>query len=1221
LSEDFPAYMGGFRPGSLLAGYRLEAQVGAGGMAVVFRAHDERLGRPVALKIMAPALAADSGYRRRFIAESRAAALVDDPHIIPIYEAGEAGAVLFIAMRFVQSGDLGHVLEREGALPPERAAGFVSQVASALDAAHGAGLVHRDVKPANILVDRHERRPDHAYLSDFGASKNAVSSSVSMAGTGYLGTPYYSAPEQIDGPAVDGRTDQYALACVTFQLLTGTVPFERDQPTAVLLAHLSAPPPSVVARRPDLPGGVDQVIAKGMAKIPELRFDSCGDFADALREALGLAPYHADSAGAPIQTPSPAPAPPETPLPSAVATQTAATPSAPVHPATEAAATPSAPVHPATEAAVTPSAPVHPATEVRVTPSAPGPSATQTAAPRSAPAPPAMADPVPADVVEGPGEILVTEADAEAGVLAPEAAAGTGEGGPDVAVAEPDSGRPEDLRADVGPGGTADEPGGPADVPDATVAAAEVVQEAPAAPEAMAEAPAVAEVEAKAPAAPEVEAKAPAAPEVIVEAPPAAEEPTAEVGADAPDGPDGSVSDQRGLAEPGSGGGGAPRARRRRGPVQPPAEPSEILPLSAAASQADVAPPASVPAATAGPVSADGVADVVERPGEVLVTGPDRASGEADAEAGVLAPEAAAGTGEGGPEVATAEADSGPAEDLRADAEPGGTADEPDEPGGPADVPDARVAVAEVVQEAPAAGEVEAEPPAEVEAEAPAAEVGADAPDGSGAGQSGLAEPGSGGGGYRARRRRGPVHPPAAPSEIPPLSAAASPAVGAPSAPVPATTAGSGPGGRVAEVAERPAAAVVTGPDRATGEVDAEAGVLAPEATVAAGGNISPRRALPRALADAPGATSGVPETPAVPGKTTGRVRGRRLAVVALVCAVAGAAVALAFVMRTPPKPLTPAKSPPVSAPRYSRVALDLPSDYAGNIVSSLAFSPSSGTLAIAGRVQNGGGLCLWDIATTRCTSGLVSAYSVAFSPDGKTLAAANDTSGDNPADGTIRLWNVATGKQAAEFTDPSSQGAYSVVFSPDGKTLATGDANGHVYLWNVATGKLAATFTDPSSQGAYSVVFSPDGKTLATGDANGHAYLRTVATGKLAATFTDPGSRGVSSVVFSPDGKTLAAGDANGHVYLWNVATRKPAATFTDPSSKGVNSVAFSPDGKTLASGDANGCTYVWNAVTGKLSHAALIDPNSGGVNSVMFSPNGKMLATADEHGDVYIW
>jgi hypothetical protein len=290
VSEDFPV-LAGLRPGSLVAGYRLEAQVGAGGMAVVFRARDGRLGRVVALKILSPALAANPAFRRRFIAESRAAAVVDNPHIIPVFEAGESGGVLFIAMRFVAGGDLRGVLDREGPLPQGRAAGFISPVASALDAAHRAGLVHRDVKPANILVDADADRPDHVYLSDFGVSKGAVSS-VSLAGAGhFLGTPDYSAPEQVQGRLVDGRTDQYALACVAFQLLTGTVPFERDQGMAVLLAHLSEPPPSLNSRRPDLPGAADEVLARAMAKVPEKRYGSCRDFANALREALGLPPY------------------------------------------------------------------------------------------------------------------------------------------------------------------------------------------------------------------------------------------------------------------------------------------------------------------------------------------------------------------------------------------------------------------------------------------------------------------------------------------------------------------------------------------------------------------------------------------------------------------------------------------------------------------------------------------------------------------------------------------------------------------------------------------------------------------------------------------------------------------------------------------------------------------------------------------------------------------
>ena len=213
--------MTGFGAASRIAGYRLEQRIGAGGMAVVFRARDERLGRLVALKILAPGLAADHEFRQRFVRESWAAAAVDDPHIIPVFEAGEAEGVLFIAMRYVPGGDVRSLLRREGRLPPERAAAIISPVASALDAAHAAGLVHRDVKPANMLMDMRPGRPDHVYLADFGLSKGHMSS-VTLTGTGVsMGTPAYMAPEQIDGRPVDGRTDQYALACAAFELLAG----------------------------------------------------------------------------------------------------------------------------------------------------------------------------------------------------------------------------------------------------------------------------------------------------------------------------------------------------------------------------------------------------------------------------------------------------------------------------------------------------------------------------------------------------------------------------------------------------------------------------------------------------------------------------------------------------------------------------------------------------------------------------------------------------------------------------------------------------------------------------------------------------------------------------------------------------------------------------------------------------------------------------------------
>jgi len=270
-----------------VAGYLLEKLVGVGGMAAVFRARDERLGRVVALKL----LAGDEEVRKRFVREARAVAAVDHPHIIPVYEAGEAAGVLFIAMRFVAGDDLRVVVSREGALRPRRAAAFISPVASALDAAHDAGLVHRDVKPANMLVDVGPGRPEHVYLSDFGVARGVMSSSGLTRAGQFLGTPDYAAPEQISGLDVDGRADQYALACVAYTLLSGSVLFRREVPMAVLYAHLSVPPPRLTAARPELPDAVNPVLARALAKEPDDRYDSCGTFADELRDALGLEPY------------------------------------------------------------------------------------------------------------------------------------------------------------------------------------------------------------------------------------------------------------------------------------------------------------------------------------------------------------------------------------------------------------------------------------------------------------------------------------------------------------------------------------------------------------------------------------------------------------------------------------------------------------------------------------------------------------------------------------------------------------------------------------------------------------------------------------------------------------------------------------------------------------------------------------------------------------------
>jgi outer membrane protein assembly factor BamB len=298
--------LAGFAAGSRVGGYLLEGQVGAGGMAVVFRARDERLRRVVALKVLGPGLAADEDFRRRFIRESRAAAAVEDPHIIPVHEAGQAGGVLFIAMRYVSGGDVRTLLRREGPLPAARAAAIISPVASALDSAHAAGLVHRDVKPANMLLDVRPGRPDHVYLSDFGLSKGTLS--AGLTGTGhFLGTPGYSAPEQIQGRPVDGRADQYALACTAFELLCGSAVFPRDEVLAMMYAHLSEPPPPLASRRPGTPAAADAVLARALAKDPAGRYGSCREFADALRGAFGLAAYHAAYEAGPPPDPRPGP--------------------------------------------------------------------------------------------------------------------------------------------------------------------------------------------------------------------------------------------------------------------------------------------------------------------------------------------------------------------------------------------------------------------------------------------------------------------------------------------------------------------------------------------------------------------------------------------------------------------------------------------------------------------------------------------------------------------------------------------------------------------------------------------------------------------------------------------------------------------------------------------------------------------------------------------------
>jgi peptide/nickel transport system substrate-binding protein len=265
----------------------VESILGRGGMGVVYLATDLRLKRRIALKVLAPELAQDQAFRDRFVRESELAASLEDPNVVPIHEAGEAGGQLFIAMRYVEGTDLGTLVREMGPLDPLRTASIIAQVASALDAAHDRGLVHRDVKPANILIAQRDRSTgEHVYLTDFGLIRR-MAHATSLTRTGqFMGTIDYVAPEQIRGQPVDGRADVYSLGCVLYECLAGRPPFASDLEVTVLYAHLEEPPPAVTAVRPDLPPAIDGVVAKAMAKRPEERFESAGALAEAAREAL-----------------------------------------------------------------------------------------------------------------------------------------------------------------------------------------------------------------------------------------------------------------------------------------------------------------------------------------------------------------------------------------------------------------------------------------------------------------------------------------------------------------------------------------------------------------------------------------------------------------------------------------------------------------------------------------------------------------------------------------------------------------------------------------------------------------------------------------------------------------------------------------------------------------------------------------------------------------------
>jgi serine/threonine protein kinase len=285
--------------GKVLAGYRIEERIGRGGMGLVYRAEHLNLRRRAAIKIIAPELAETSGFHERFNREARIAAALQHPNIVTVYDAGEDDGLLYIAMQYIEGSDLSSVLRGQGRLRPYRALDVCRQVAAALDAAHAQGLIHRDVKPANVLIEGRT-----AFLTDFGLTKRIEGTQTNLTKAGdVVGTIHYVAPEQIEGGRVDARTDIYSLGCLVYHCLTGELPFARDTDVAVIYAHLSEEPPRITSVRPELPGGLDAVIAKALEKAPERRFQTCADLMSAARAVIDAAGPLADTA-----TPRPVPA-------------------------------------------------------------------------------------------------------------------------------------------------------------------------------------------------------------------------------------------------------------------------------------------------------------------------------------------------------------------------------------------------------------------------------------------------------------------------------------------------------------------------------------------------------------------------------------------------------------------------------------------------------------------------------------------------------------------------------------------------------------------------------------------------------------------------------------------------------------------------------------------------------------------------------------------------
>lgn len=271
--------------GRRLGNYRIDGVLGKGGMSVMYKATDVRLGRKVALKVIGEHLGADAEFRERFVDEARNTSAIDHANVVPLYDFGEIEGMHYIAMRLVDGADLASLIS-QGPISPERALSLLDQVGDALDSLHNRGLVHLDVKPANVLVTSRESAREHVYVADFGLTRRGATGHRTRGGD-FLGSPTYAAPEHLRGEPLDGRTDQYALACVLFACLTGGPPYKGDVPT-VIKGHLANDPPSV-ARTVGLPPAIDDVIRKGMAKNPADRYDNCGELISAARKALGPA--------------------------------------------------------------------------------------------------------------------------------------------------------------------------------------------------------------------------------------------------------------------------------------------------------------------------------------------------------------------------------------------------------------------------------------------------------------------------------------------------------------------------------------------------------------------------------------------------------------------------------------------------------------------------------------------------------------------------------------------------------------------------------------------------------------------------------------------------------------------------------------------------------------------------------------------------------------------